>query len=170
VKKISVLLFLVCIHTLFSEGCSSSKPDPDGTIRGHVLLPEKIEMATLPEEAKVFIYLKDFTPKDGKEVPPWEAPVKKVIDLQIRALEHHRIPFEFKNLPKGLYGVSVLIDTGRPHVSPGSLNFTAFPGDYAGGLKSNVKLENNQTVEVYVEKGLYVTIPDGYDAPLYAGE
>ena len=80
------------------------------------------------------------------------------------------IPFKFENLPKGSYGVSVLIDTGRPHVPPGSLNFTAFPGDYAGSIKSNVKLESNQTIEVSIEKGLYVTIPDGYDAPLYASE
>jgi hypothetical protein len=53
-------------------------------------------------------------------------------------------------------------------VPPGSLNFTAFPGDYTGGMKDNVKLESGRTIEVSIKSGMYITIPDGYKAPLYS--
>jgi hypothetical protein len=69
-----------------------------------------------------------------------------------------------------MYGVSVLVDTGRPHVPHGSLNFAAYPGDYTGGTKENIELDGDQTVEVSINEGLYVTIPDGYEAPLYSPE
>ena len=141
-----------------------------GTIKGYVQLPRRIDIAHVPNEATVYIYLQDYTPQAGKEVPPWEAPIKKVIDLKINSLRSHKVSFEFRDLPKGIYGVSVLIDTGRPHVPQGSVNFTAYPGDYAGGTAENVTLEADQTVEVSIEEGLYVTIPDGYDAPLYSPE
>jgi hypothetical protein len=127
-------------------------------------------MAAAPKEAKVFVYLSDYTPKDGKEVYPWDAPVKKVMDFEIRSLKTHILAFEFGDLPKGVYGVSVLVDTGRPHVPQGSLNFTTFPGDYAGGTKENLELDNNQTIEVSIEEGMYLTIPAGYEAPLYSSE
>ncbi len=44
------------------------------------------------------------------------------------------------------------------------------PGDYAGGTKDNLKLKSSQTIEVAITEGLYVTIPDGYEAPLYFSE
>jgi hypothetical protein len=149
---------------------SYAESESKGKIKGYVLLPYKIDTATVPNEAKVYIYLKDYTPKDGKEILPWEAPIKKVIDLQINSLRDHKVFFEFRDLPKGMYGVSVLVDTGRPHVPYGSLDFTAYPGDYAAGTKENKELEGDQTVEVSINEGLYVTIPDGYDAPLYSPE
>ena len=168
-KSVIILILVLFTHFCFAP-YSFSKSASTGTIRGYVLLPNKIDMATVPKEAKVYIYLKDYTPIGGKEVFPWDAPVKKVIERDISSLKSHRVAFEFKDLPKGLYGVSVLIDTGRPHVPHGSLNFTAFPGDYAGGAKDNVKLEYNQTIEVSINEGTYVTIPAGYDAPLYSPE
>ena len=66
--------------------------------------------------------------------------------------------------------MSVLVDTGRPHVPQGSLNFTAFPGDYAGGTQKELDLEDGQIVEVSISEGLYVSVPDGYQAPLYSTE
>ena len=91
-----------------------------------------------------------------------------MINAHIKSLKNHRIFFEFKELPKGIYGISVLVDTGRPHVPEGSLNFTAWPGDYAGGTNENLIIEEGQTVEVSISDGLYVSIPDGYQAPLYS--
>jgi hypothetical protein len=167
-KTNAIILLLIGFFCLIP--CSCSKSSSGGKIKGSVLLPDKIDIATVPKEAKVYIYLKDYSPVNGKDVLPWEAPTKKVIEHQINSLENHRINFEFKNLPSGLYGVSVLVDTGRPHVSKGSTDFTAFPGDYTGGTKDNIKLEDNQTVEVSIESGMYLTIPDGYDAPLYSPE
>jgi hypothetical protein len=139
-------------------------------IRGFVLIPDDIELSTAPEEAKVYIYLVDYTPKEGKKVPPWEAPTKEVKEFQVNTLKSHKVVFEFGGLQKGRYGVSVLVDTGRPHVPKGSLNFTAFPGDYAGGTQKEWDVEDGQTVEVSISEGLYVTIPDGYQAPLYSPE
>ena len=159
--------FFVTTHS-YAE--FASKSVSKGKIRGYILLPKGIDITTAPNEATVYIYLKDYTPKEGKEVLPWEAPVKKVIDCQINSLRDHKVTFEFRDLPKGMYGVSVLIDTGRPHVPHGSLNFTAYPGDYTGGTKENIELEGDQTVEVSINEGLYVTIPDGYKAPLYSPE
>ena len=163
--SIVLLLTIFCFTTY-----SFAEYDLLGNIKGYVLLPNRIDIATVPNEAKVYIYLKDYTPKDGKEVFPWEAPIKEVIDFQINLLGDHSVAFEFKDLPKGRYGVSVLIDTGRPHVPHGSLNFTAYPGDYTGGTKENIALEGDQTVEVSINEGLYVTIPDGYEAPLFSPE
>jgi hypothetical protein len=167
----SFLIFILILICLFCfTPCSFSESTSNGTIRGSVLLPKEIDMASVPKEAKLYIYLKDYTPVQGKEVFPWEAPIKKVIEHDISSLKSHKVAFEFRDLPKGIYGVSVLIDTGRPHVPHGSLNFTAFPGDYAGGTKDNVKLEYNQTIEVSINEGMYVTIPEGYESPLYAPE
>jgi hypothetical protein len=149
--------------------CSSGSGS-SGTIKGYVLLPNEIVISETAEEAKIYIYLKDYTPEGGKEVLPWEAPIKEVIERDIRPLKSHRVDFEFKDLPEGVYGVSVLIDTGRPHVLPGSHNFTAFPGDYTGGVTDNVELKSNETVEVSIKYGMYVSIPDGYTAPLYSSD
>lgn len=168
------ILFVTLVFALINPfcfvACDSRKPASTGVIRGYVRLPDKIDLAATPKEAKLYVYLKDYAPKQGKEVFPWEAPVNEVLDFEINSLKSHRVAFEFLNLPKGTYGVSVLIDTGRPHVSPGSMNFTAFPGDYTGGTKDNVNLEHNQAVEVSINQGLYITIPDGYEAPLYSSE
>ncbi len=151
--------------------CSCSKPDPaGGTIAGHVRLAGKIDIASAPREAKVYVYLKELTPKAGKAVPPWETPVLDVQAFGIRGMKDRKVAFAFRDLAKGEYGVSVLVDTGRPHVPDGSRNFAALPGDYAGGTKENVKVEPGRTTEVVIEEGLYVTIPDGYEAPLYAPE
>ncbi|GMR06101.1 MAG: hypothetical protein BMS9Abin25_0684 [Gammaproteobacteria bacterium] len=167
-KKPVIILILILVSPFYFTPYSFSNAASTGTIRGYVLLPNKIDMASVPKEAKVYIYLKDYTPKNGREVFPWDAPIKKVIDFDINSLKKYRITFEFRDLQEGIYGVSVLVDTGRPHVPHGSLNFTAFPGDYAGGTKENLKLESSQTIEVAIMEGLYVTIPDGYEAPLYS--
>ena len=166
----SIILVTRIISLLCLVICSCSDSASNGIIKGHVLLPNVIDMATVPKEAKCYIYLKDYTPKHGKEVFPWDAPIKNVIDFKINSLKIHRVVFEFRDLPKGIYGVSVLVDTGRPYVPHRSLNFTAFPGDYSGGTKENLKLESSQTIEVAITDGLYVTIPDGYEAPLYSSE
>ena len=167
---IKVYLILLFIISLFSVSCSNPKSGPMGKIRGYVLLPDKIETATVPKEAKVYIYLQDYTPRNGKKVLPWEAPIKRVIEYEISSVKSHKIAFQFADLREGTYGVSVLVDTGRPHVLPGSLNFTAFPGDYAGCSKDIVKLEHNQIKEVSIGEWFYVTIPDGYEAPTYSAE
>jgi hypothetical protein len=169
-KKPFIILILIFISPFCFAPYSFSKSASTGTIRGYVLLPKEIDMATVPKEAKVYIYLNDYTPVHGKEVFPWDAPIKKVIEHDISLLKSHKVAFEFRDLPKGLYGVSVLVDTGRPHVPHGSLDFIAFPGDYAGGTRDNVKVEYNQTIEVSINEGMYVTIPDGYEAPLYSPE
>lgn len=168
--KTTLLNFLqIAAGGLFSLAIiSCSQPEASGAITGVVLLPNEIELSTVAPEARIYIYLKDYTSKNGKEVLPWEAPTRKVVDAHIRSLTNRRVSFEFKELPKGIYGVSVLVDTGRPHVPEGSLNFTAFPGDYAGGTKENVNIEEGRTVEVSISSGLYVSIPDGYKAPLYS--
>lgn len=165
-----IILIVVLLNFFFVTTHSYAESVSKGKIKGSVLLPNRIDIATVPNEAKVYIYLKDYTPKEGKEVLPWEAPIKKVIDFQINSLRDHKVAFEFRDLPNGMYGVSVLVDTGRPHVPHGSLNFTAYPGDYTGGTKENMKLEGDQIVEVSITEGLYVTIPEGYDAPLYSPE
>ena len=169
-KKPVIILILILIGPFCFAPYSFSKSSPTGTIKGYVLLPSKIDMSKVPKEAKVYIYLKNYTPKHDKKVFPWDAPITKVMDFDVSSLRSHRVAFEFTDLPKGVYGVSVLVDTGRPHVPHGSLNFTAFPGDYTGGTRENVKLEYSQTAEVSIDEGLYVTIPDGYDAPLYSPE
>jgi hypothetical protein len=168
-KLVAILIFALINPSCFVP-YSFSKSASNGKIRGYVLLPNEIDMATVPKEAKVYIYLKDYSPRNGKEVFPWDAPIKEIIDFQICLLKTHRVGFEFRDLPKGIYGVSVLVDLGRPHVPHGSLNFTAFPGDYAGGTKENLNLKSSQTIEVAIMEGLYVTIPDGYEAPLYSTE
>jgi hypothetical protein len=139
-------------------------------IKGFVSVPDNIELSSAPEQAKIFIYLVDYTPEGDKEVLPWEAPIKEVKDLQINSLQSRNVAFEFGGLQTGRYGVSVLVDTGRPHVPKGSLNLTAFPGDYAGGTQKELDVEEGKTVEVSISEGLYVSIPDGYQAPLYADE
>lgn len=165
-----IIVIVVLLNLFFAITYSFSESASKGEIKGYVLLPNRIDIPTVANEAKVYIYLTDYTPKDGKEIFPWEAPIKEVIDFKINSLRDHKVFFEFRDLPKGMYGVSVLVDTGRPHVPHGSLNFTAYPGDYAGGTKENVNIEGDQTVEVSINEGLYVTIPDGYDAPLYSPE
>lgn len=147
---------------------SCSPSGANGAITGVVRLPNDIELSAVPLEAKIYIYLVDYTPSNGKVVPPWEAPILNVVNTSIKLLEQHRVSFEFKDLPKGVYGISVLVDTGRPHVPDGSLNFTAYPGDYAGGTDENISIEEGQTVEASIDDGLYVSIPDGYQAPLYS--
>lgn len=169
-KKPAIIFILVLSSLFCFKPFSFSKSSSTGAIKGYVLLPSEIDMSMVPKEAKVYIYLKNYTPKHGKEVFPWDAPIIKVLDFEISTLRSHRVSFEFTDLPKGMYGVSVLVDTGRPHVLHGSLNLTAFPGDYTGGTRENVILEYNQTVEVSIDEGLYVTIPDGYEAPLYSTE
>ena len=159
-----IIFSCLLISSLSLLSCSS---DSNGTIKGYVLLPNEIDMSASAKEAKVYIYLRDVTPVGGKKVLPWEAPIKKILAREIRPLKDHRIDFEFKELTKGVYAVSVLIDTGRPHVPRGSHNFTAHPGDYAGGVEDNIKLEGNETFEVSIESGMYISIPDGYTAPLY---
>ncbi len=163
-----ILLRMVVIGFLAIISCSQS--GTSGTITGVVLLPSKIELATVAMEAKIYIYLKDYTPNNGKEVPPWEAPIRNVVDAHIKSLTNHRVSFEFKDLSKGIYGISVLVDTGRPHVPDGSLNFTAFPGDYVSGTKESLNIEEGQIVEASISDGLYVSIPDGYQAPLYSSD
>ncbi len=160
-----IFISLLCI---IFYSCSQSKPDC--TIKGYVTLPKAIDPAAAPKEAFIYIYLEDYTPKDGKKVMPWDASVMKVVDVAIYSLTSHQVPFAFNKLPEGLYGVSVLIDIGRPHVSKGSTNFIAYPGDYAGGTKENVQLEKGQTKEVMIKDGMYVTIPEGYESPLYLNE
>lgn len=160
-----VLAGLLCIMLL-----SCSKPNSGGAIKGYVLMPKGIDRENMPPEAKLFIYLRDYSPKQGKEVAPWEAPIKKVLDFKIDSLKDQKVSFKFGALPKGVYHVSVLIDTGRPHVSPGSLNFTAYPGDYTGGTKENIELKDGQIKEISITEGSYLTIPKGYKAPLYFTE
>lgn len=156
---------LVGIVTLFA--CSASIADSTGVIKGHVLLPGRLHADDLDKQAKVYIYLSDYTPKGHGQVFPWDAPIVKVQTRAIASLNDHKVDFKFIDLKKGIYGVSVLLDTGRPHVPPGSRNFTAFPGDYTGGSHDEIKLDGGLTVEVSIDSGLYVSIPDGYDAPLY---
>lgn len=169
-RKTVMIISLILISPFCFTSYSLSKNTSNGTIKGYVLLPKEIDVATVPQEAKVYIYLNDYTPIHGKEVYPWDAPIRKVLVHDISSLKSHRVAFEFRDLPKGIYGVSVLVDTGRPHVPHGSLKFTAFPGDYAGGTRDNVKLEYNQTIEVSIAEGMYVPIPEGYKAPLYSPE
>lgn len=157
-------LFLICSPTIYpSDAHAASK----GKIQGTVVIPARIDLSTAPPEAKIFIYLKDYTPKASRAVLPWEAPTLDVIDLGIRSLKGHDVAFVFGDLPGGRYGVSVLIDTGRPHVLPGSRDFTAYPGDYAGGTRDDVVLDPGGPVEISIDDGLYVPIPDGYEAPVY---
>jgi len=167
---LSLLRMAVVVGLLFLAIISCSPSATGGNITGFVLIPGEIDLAAVPKEARIYIYLQDYTPSNGKEVLPWEAATRKAADFQINSLQNHRVPFEFSELPKGIYGISVLVDTGRPHVAEGSLNFTAYPGDYVGGTKENLNLKEGQTVEVSISKGLYVSIPDGYQAPLYAPE
>ncbi len=170
-KRLSTgLLVLALIDVLLFAPTAFSQSTPKGKLSGYVQLPVEVDIATAAEEAKVYIYLLDYTSRKGKTPFPWEAPITRVEDMEIRALKSHKVMFQFRDLPAGTYGVSVLIDTGRPHVRPGSKNFTAFPGDYAGGTKENVKLENNQSIEVSIEEGLYVSVPDDYKAPVYSPE
>ncbi len=165
----TILSRVAALLCLILGSCSKSDLT-GGTIKGHVQLDGKIDLAAAPKEAKVYVYLKDLTPKGEKTVPPWEAPVLEVQAFGIRGLKDRKVAFTFRDLAKGEYGVSVLVDTGRPHVPDGSRNFAALPGDYAGGTKENVKVEPGLTTEVVFKEGLYITIPDGYEAPLYAPE
>ena len=153
---------LVLPHSLFPGSAGTA------AIKGSVLLPEQIQPASAPKEARVIIYLQNFTAEKGRQVLPWEAPVVKSVAYEFRSLKDRSVAFAFENLPKGTYSVSVLVDAGRPHVPRGSTNFTAFPGDYAGGTKENIDLDDHQTIEVFISEGFYVTIPEGYEAPLYA--
>ena len=162
-----IIVSCLLISSLSLLSCCS---DSNGTIKGYVSLPNEITLSASAKEAKAYIYLRDFTPVDGKKVLPWDAPVKKILAREIRSLKEHRIDFEFKGLTKGVYLVSVLIDTGRPHVPRGSHNLTAYPGDYAGGVEDNIKIEGNETVEVSIKSGMYVSIPDGYTAPLFSSD
>ena len=165
-----ILMSSILLALLWLALLSCTESGSNGTIRGFVLVPKEIDLATAPNEAKLYIYLVDYTPKEGKQVPPWEAPTKGVKASQINTLKNHKVSFEFGGLGKGKYGVSVLVDTGRPHVPEGSLNFTAFPGDYAGGTQEELDVEDGQAVEVSISEGLYVTVPEGYQAPLYSPE
>jgi hypothetical protein len=167
-KKRVILLVSTLIGLFCLTPCALSKSAANSTIKGYVILSKKIVLASAPQAAKVYIYLSDYTPVDGKEVFPWDAPVTEVIAHDLSLLKHHKVAFQFENLAQGQYGVSVLVDTGRPHVPKGSQNFTAFPGDYAGGTKEKLILGPNQTIEVSITEGMYVTIPEGYQAPLFS--
>lgn len=156
---------MVALLAFAITSCSPSKTS--GSIKGVVQIPNDIKLEEAPAEAKVYIALKNYATKEGKPIPPWEAPTLEVVETQINALERHRMSFAFQGVPTGIYGISVLIDTGRPHVHGGSLDFTAYPGDYAGGTNEHLRIEADQTVEVSISEGLYVPIPDGYQAPLY---
>ncbi len=168
--KIGPLLQSIALALLWVAAISCSDSRSSGMIRGFVPVPEEIELSAAPKEAKLYVYLVDYTSKGDKEVLPWEAPSKEVKEFQINRLKDHKVSFEFGGLREGKYGVSVLVDTGRPHVRDGSLNFTAFPGDYAGGTRQELDLEDGQTLEVSISEGLYVSIPEGYQAPLYSTE
>jgi len=168
-KTILVLSFLLLI-TFYVLPFPVSHAASKGIIRGHVIIPKDIVFSMAPKEAKIFIHLNDYTPKAGRTVLPWEAPTLMVIEHDLKSLTRHRVDFEFSQISGGRYGVSVLIDMGRPHVPRGSHNFTAYPGDYAGGTTEDIELGQDQHVEISIDGGLYVTIPEGYDAPLYAPE
>jgi len=167
-KPIALTALLVALFSFIANAYSESSSS--GVIKGSVSLPAEIDLPAAPKEAKVYVYLSDYTPKEGKRVAPWEAPIKKVIFFRLNSLEAHDITFAFTQLPQGIYSVSVLVDTGRPHVPEGSQNYIAYPGDYAGGTKENLGLEKDQIIEVSINRGLYVTVPGGYTAPLYSPE
>jgi hypothetical protein len=55
-------------------------------------------------------------------------------------------------------------------VRQGSTAFSAYPGDYTGGLADDVVLKEDQPIYITIDQGLYLPVPDGYDAPLYDPE
>jgi len=150
-----------------------------GAITGTVLIPADLDVTASPPEAKLFIYLSDYTSKDGHAVMPWAAPIVQVIDHPIAALATvgtRHVPFEFTQLPPGTYGVSVLFDTGKPHVPITFLErcrarfLIAHPGDYAGGTEQEIHLGAGQVETVSIDKGMFVTVPEGYQSPVYDHE
>ena len=63
----SIILVTRIISLLCLVICSCSDSASNGIIKGHVLLPNEIDMATVPKEAKGYIYLKDYTPGENSK-------------------------------------------------------------------------------------------------------
>ena len=108
--KINTRIFLrsTLLGLLWLAVIACSESGSKGMIRGFVLIPDDIELSTAPEQAKIYIYLVDYTPKEGKEVPPWEAPTKEVKEFQINTLNSHKIAFEFEEFRPALIHQVVL--------------------------------------------------------------
>jgi hypothetical protein len=69
-QRSPIILIVVLLNFFFVTTHSYAESVSKGNIKGYVLLPNRIDIATVPNEATVYIYLKDYTPKDGKEVLP----------------------------------------------------------------------------------------------------
>lgn len=163
--------FVLGAALLFLVQCPScGTEEKSNTLIARVNIPDRVDVSQVSEKAYVYVSLNDFTPKGGKEPKPWEAPLLRTGKHQLVKIETAEVTSRFDNLPDGVYGISVLIDAGRPYVRDGSSDFTAYPGDYAGGTTENVQLEGGRTIKVSVSDGMYISVPEGYESPDYLPE
>jgi hypothetical protein len=139
-----------------------------GVIRGHVVIPKKLDTPSAPPEAKVYVYLIDLAKWD-KNKQPWP-PVGTVLDFPISSIKGPKLEFQFRDVPPGSYQVSAFIDSGRPHVRPGSKSFVSYPGDYTSLQDPEVTLKAGEEKEVAISYGAYMKVPDGYTSPKYLPE
>ena len=162
VKRIRFAGVLIILAAAFS--CSEP---PKGQITGVVVIPEKVEPEKASEHENVFLYVRDYTGIEEGQREFQEGPVVAVRKYPVNQLEGRELTFAFSGLEPGIYQVSCLIDIGRPHVSPGSQAFIAYPGDFSGWTQPNIRLDAGETEKVKIDYGMYVAIPKGYESPLY---
>ena len=160
------LLCLGILAILLAIISCSSEP-ANGRVSGIVIIPIAVDPRKASEHAKVFVYVRDYTSIKVEERELQQGPIVAVQDYLVGQLESNELSFEFPQLKPGTYQISVLIDLGRPHVSPGSQTFVAYPGDYSGWTKPNIRVVAGETKEVKIDYGIYITIPEGYQSPLY---
>lgn len=140
---------------------------PRGSVRATVVLAQDLDRAGAPIEADVIAYLRDLAPVDGVRPGPWDAPVVEQQRVALRSVTRREVSFTFDGVPVGEYAVFVLVDTGRPHVRPGSENFPPRPGDYHGRTHREVIVGEGAPRAVRIEARIQVLVPEGYEAPMY---
>ena len=136
-----------------------------GVIRGDVVVPKGLDTSSAPIESKLYVYLVDVRKWDKKNVP-WP-PIGPVKDFPIRSIKGPKVAFEFRNVPPSTYQVHVFIDTGRPHVRPGSKSFIAYPGDYVSLKDPEVSIKPGEEKEVTLSYGTRIAVPEGYSSPKF---
>lgn len=165
----SLLIFLISliVGLMFCPlGVYSS--DSTGIIRGYVIVPQRLDTAKAAKEARIYVYVTDMAAWD-KSKQPWP-PVDQVLEFPIREIKEKKVSFEFTNVKPGKYQVSAFIDSGRPHVRPGSKAFTAYPGDYTSLKDPKVTIKAGEVKEVVITYGAYIKVPEGYSSPTYLPE
>lgn len=149
---------------LFSGACERV---PTGNVFVTAVLSQELDIENAPDEADVILYLRDLAPIGGEKPGPWDAPVVDHHRVKLNTLHTREVAFTFTSVPAGEYAVFVLVDSGRPHVRPGSTNFPPRPGDFHGRTRQGVLVREGMTSPVEVEARIQVLLPEGYAAPLY---